>query len=252
EGSGFDAGTNTDQRSIIINELLVENLEIDTPIGYQLKIDSVNYTIVGVVKNFHFNNFYYENEPSIFTKAKGENYRFLTVRSLAGKEEKVYQNMRKQWAELFPETPFRGGYQEDIWGTFYEELDIQRVFTRNIAYIFIILTGLGLYGLVSLNVAGRIREFSVRKTLGAGAKHIAYGIIKQYILLATVALLFGAPISYVLAKANLDMMYPDPRPFGVDSVFIAVTILCSVLISVMLMQVRRVTKSNPVEGLKTE
>lgn len=110
--------------------------------------------------------------------------------------------------------------------------------------------GLGLYGLVSLVVAGRIREFNIRKTLGAGTKHIAYGIINQYILLSFIALVFGAPISYLLAKANLDMMYPDPRPFGVDSVTIAVAILRSVLLGVMLMQVRKVTKSNPVEGLK--
>ena len=123
---------------------------------------------------------------------------------------------------------------------------------RNIAYIFVILTALGLYGLVTLNVAGRIREFSIRKTLGAGTKHIAYGIIKQYILLSFIALIFGAPISYFLAKANIDLMYPDPRPFGVDSVLISVIILCTVLISVMLMQVRKVVKSNPVQGLKVE
>ncbi|WP_436514673.1 ABC transporter permease [Ekhidna sp. To15] len=252
EGSGFKAGLNTDQRSIMVNELFVENLGIDSPIGHRLKIDTNYYTIAGVVRNFHFNNFYYESKPTIFTKAKSENYRFLTVRAQQGKEEAVYQNIRKQWASLFPDTPFRGGYQEDIWGEFYEELDIQRVFTRNIAYIFILLTGLGLYGLVSLNVAGRIREFSIRKTLGAGTKHIAYGIINEYLLLSFIALVFGAPISYVLAKANLDMMYPDPRPFGVDSVIIAVVILCSVLLGVMLMQVRKVTQSNPVEGLKTE
>ncbi|MEO9483118.1 MAG: FtsX-like permease family protein [Ekhidna sp.] len=252
DGSVFDDGTLTDQFAIVVNELLVQSMEIDEPIGHQLKIDSANYTIKGVVKNFHFNNFYYENEPSIFTKAQSENYRFLTVRSREGAEEEVYKNVRQQWASYFPETPFRGGYQEDIWGSFYKELDIQKVFMRNIAYIFVILTALGLYGLVTLNVAGRIREFSIRKTLGASTKHIAYGIVKQYILLSAIALSFGAPISYFLAKANIDLMYPDPRPFGVDSVLIAVTILALVLLGVMLMQVKRVTKSNPVEGLKVE
>ncbi len=252
EGSTFDDGANTDQYTIIVNELMVESLGVESPIGHRVKIDSTNYRIAGVVKNFHFNNFYYENEPSIFTKAKKENYRFLSVRSEEGKEEEVFEAIRDQWINAFPETPFRGGYQEDVWGSFYEELNIQRVFTRNIAYIFIILTGLGLYGLVSLNVAGRIREFSIRKTLGARTKHIAYGIIKQYILLSIIALIFGAPISYLLAKANLDLMYPDPRPFGVDSVIIAVIILCTVLVGVMLMQVRKVANSNPVEGLKTE
>lgn len=252
DGSGFNEGAKTDQRSIMVNELFAENLEITTPIGHRVKIDSSYYTITGVVKNFHFNNFYYESQPTIFTKAKSENYRFLTVRSLEGKEEQVYKNIRNQWASLFPDTPFRGGYQEDIWGGFYEELGIQEVFMRNIAYIFVVLTALGLYGLVTLNVAGRIREFSIRKTLGAGTKHIAYGIVKQYILLSVIALIFGAPISYILAKANLDMMYPDPRPFGADSVLIAVVILSTVLLGVMLMQVRKVTRSNPVEGLKVE
>ncbi|NQZ75252.1 MAG: FtsX-like permease family protein, partial [Ekhidna sp.] len=97
-----------------------------------------------------------------------------------------------------------------------------------------------------------IREFSIRKTLGAGAKDIAYGVIKQYLLLAGIALALGAPLSFILAKMNINMMYPEPRPFGADSVIIAATILSLVLLFVLLMQVRKVLKSNPVDGLKTE
>lgn len=120
------------------------------------------------------------------------------------------------------------------------------------ASIAVLLASLGLYGLVTLNVAGRVREFSIRKTLGAGLKNIASIIVKQYAILTVVALIFGAPISYLFAKAYLDMLFAYPMPMGYSGITIAIVILIFVLLAVISTQIRKVSKSNPVEGLKVE
>ncbi|NQZ78583.1 MAG: ABC transporter permease, partial [Ekhidna sp.] len=83
KGERFSESVKGDQRALLVNELFVENLEVENPIGHQVTIDSTNYTIKGVVKNFHFNNFYYENEPTIFIKAQHENYRYLSLRAVS-------------------------------------------------------------------------------------------------------------------------------------------------------------------------
>ncbi|MEJ0057360.1 MAG: FtsX-like permease family protein [Bacteroidota bacterium] len=56
-----------------------------------------------------------------------------------------------------------------------------------------LLASLGLYGLMTLNVAGRVKEFSIRKVLGARIKNFAAIITKQYVLLFAIALVIGAP-----------------------------------------------------------
>ncbi len=252
EGHFFFENQQIGDRHVVVNELLIENLRVDKPIGAVIKIDNIPFTIVGVVRNFHYKNFYYENKPAVFTYSDPENYAYLTVKVKEGTELDTYDAIRKSWAALFPLTPFQGGYQEDAWGDFYQDLQMMKTFTRVIAMLFVVLASLGLYGLVTLNVTGRIREFSIRKTLGAGLKNIATQIIRQYMVLCLISILIGIPVSYFLVKANLDLMFPDPRPIGYTGVLIAALLLILVILLVLFVQIRKVLKSNPVEGLKVE
>ncbi|MEP5613477.1 MAG: FtsX-like permease family protein, partial [Cyclobacteriaceae bacterium] len=251
-GRFFEEQGESDRTSIVVNQLFVDNLALSEPIGAQVKIDSIQYDIVGVSKNFHFNNFYYENMPTIFTAAEQEDYRFLTMQVRNGAEQSAYESIQTQWSELFPETPFQGGYQEDVWGGFYEELGIMKKFTRAVAIVFVLLASLGLYGLVKLNISGRIKEFSIRKTLGADLKNLAKNVFSQYVLLSVTAVVLGAPLGHLMITAMIDMMFPDPRPFGFTGAAISATILVLVLVFVISTQIRKVSKANPVDGLKVE
>ena len=47
-------------------------------------------------------------------------------------------------------------------------------------------------------------------------------------------------------------MFPTPVPMGFAGILLAVSILLFVLLMVILTQVRKVIKSNPVDGLKAE
>ena len=252
EGRFFQPNQESDRTSLVINEFFAKTLAVDNLVGQTLKIDSVQYRIIGIVNDFHFNNFYYEQRPTIFTLAPEEDHRFLSLKVADQAKPEVYRALQQEWAVLFPETPFNGGFQEDTWPEFYEELNIQQRFTRVIAIIFVLLAGLGLYGLIQLNIKGRVREFSIRKTLGAGIWNLTSNIARQYIVIFGIAILFGIPAAHFLNKAMLDMMYPDPRPFGYSGAIISAILLVLVLSLVIATQVRNVSKSNPVDGLKTE
>ena len=205
-----------------------------------------------MIKDFHFNNFYYENVPTIFTVSDPEEYQYLSLKVRDGTQYDAYKNLQSQWASLLPEIPFQGGYQEDVWPGFYEDLGTMKKFTRAVAMVFVLLAGLGLYGLVKLNIAGRVREFSIRKALGASTKNIANNIFKQYLLLSIIGVVLGAPLGHFLNTAMIDMMFPEPRPFGFTGALISAIILIAVLSMVISSQIRRVSKSNPVDGLKVE
>lgn len=84
--------------------------------------------------------------------------------------------------------PFQGGYQKDVWSGFFEEVDTQERFMKTIAAIAVLLASLGLYDLVTLNVSGRAKEFSIIRVLGAKLGSIAVNISKQYVVLSVAAL----------------------------------------------------------------
>ncbi|MBV6646549.1 MAG: ABC transporter permease [Cyclobacteriaceae bacterium] len=252
KGRFFKANHQSDDTKLIINERLADNLAFEEPIGQVFRIDSGRYEIIGVVQDFHFSNFYYDVRPVVFKVAQPDEFRFLSMKVKEGSDLDIYRDLQKQWSLIFPEEPFMGGLQQDIWGMFYEDLDIQRNFMGNIAAVAVLLASLGLYGLITLNVSGRVKEFSIRKTLGAQRKNIAKNIIRQYAWLTGIALVTGAPVGYYLNQANLDLLFAYPKPDNYFGAIAAAMILLAILVMVVLMQVRKIARTNPIDGLRVE
>lgn len=252
EGRGFKDFEGSDKQAVVVNEFFVKNAGWTNPIGQQFTMDTMQYEVVGVLADFHSYSFAREIQPTFFTVASKEDYRFLSLKVRSGTEQKVYSAMQAHWTTLFPEVPFEGGYQEDVWGSYYGEIAIHGVVWRVIAILAITLASLGLYGLVKLNVTGRLKEFSIRKVLGAELKHIAVIIYRQYSVLFILALAVGAPISYTLIKLIFTTSYEYHMPVDFTGTTIAVTILIVVLLLTVSTQIRKVLKANAVDGLKTE
>jgi ABC-type lipoprotein release transport system permease subunit len=251
-GRGFREDSENDRRALVVNELLVHELKLTHPLGQQFEIDGVPYEIIGVVHDFHHRNFFNPIQPAVFTLAARNDYRYLSLRVEHGAEERTYQALLQQWAKLYPEIPFQGGHQADTWGTYFHSVNRSETFNKVIASIAILLASLGLYGLVTLNVSGRIKEFSIRKILGAGVKNITTGLLRQYVALITVSLLIGAPLSYFFARAYLAMLFAYPMPMDYSGTGIALFILLGIVLLVIATQIRRVLRSSSVEGLKME
>jgi putative ABC transport system permease protein len=208
--------------------------------------------VVGVLKDFHSESFFHPKKPTMFTLANETDYRFLSLRVAKGGSFAAHEKLKAHWAKLFPETPFQGGYQEDLWTQYYFSLDRSETFNKVLAIIAVMLACLGLYGLVTLNVSGRVREFSIRKTMGAGIQNISGLILKEYAWVIVIALAIGAPISYVFTDAYLNMLFTYHMPVGVLGVTLSLMLLALVLLVVIASQVNRVHRTNPVEGLKSE
>ena len=251
-GRPFHDHEGSDKRAAIVNETMAKNLGWDNAIGKQFKIDSISYEVIGVVEDFHSYSLENQIKSAFFTVANKEGYRYLSLKASPGREQETYALLKNAWIQLFPDTPFIGGYQEDVWGNYYTQIEIHGHVWRVFATVAVLLAALGLYGLVTLNVSGRVREFSIRKVLGANLKNLATNIFRQYYILFAAALIVGVPLSYYSIKAVLDFAYTYHMPISFWSVALAATILVVVLLSTVSTQVLKVFKSNPVNGLKIE
>ena len=257
EGRVFNDHEGSDSQAVIVNELLVKNMSKlisawDSPVGQRFKIDSTDYEVIGVAKDFHSQSFGKPIKPTFFKVADKADYRYLSLKVKPGTEKEMFSRLEASWIKLFPEIPFEGGYQEDVWANYFKEIGIHATVWNVIAIMAIILASLGLYGLIKLNVEGRNKEFSIRKVLGAGTKNIASSITRQYLVLFAIALTIGAPIGYLLAKFILDVAYAYHMPVDFSSSSISVLILITVLLITVSSQVMKVSKSNPMDGLKVE
>ncbi|MDW3191318.1 MAG: ABC transporter permease [Cytophagales bacterium] len=251
-GRTLELNRESDHRSVVINETMASRLGINDPVGQSIKVDSSNFQIIGLVKDFHANSFYLKVPPTMFTLARDEQLRYLALRTKSSRQKEVYAELMTVWASMHPEIPFLGGYQEDVWGNFDQSMEDGSNFWTALATIVTLIAGLGLYGLLALNVAGRSREFSIRKVLGARMENIAGILTFQYLWTFIITVGLAAPASYYMVKMIFELFYEYHMPLSYQFMFYSGTVLCMVMMLIIGIELKRLLISNPVDGLRAE
>ncbi len=252
EGRSFEKGREADFQNVLINEQMAKVLNPEGALGERFKSDTLSFSVIGIIKDFHQDDFSEQIEPMILKLSPEDQYAFVSLRAKQGTLISTYEALEEKWAELFPEKPFGGFYQEATLDNYFREIDGHGKLMRIVAGMCIILSCLGLYGLVSLNVASRTKEFSIRKALGAGLKNLAYVINRQFVVFLAVALLLGLPISYLLMDTLFETVYEVYKPITIIPFAIAFIIVVAMVFTTVSSQVKKVMTTSPTEGLRSE
>ncbi|MEL6560930.1 MAG: ABC transporter permease, partial [Bacteroidota bacterium] len=253
KGRSLTDQTSDQQSSVVVNETFLEQMEWqDDPINKTFVLDSTRYKIVGVVGDFHYFSFYNSIQPVIITGLKNNTPKYI---SMSCDKDKIYQLERKTreiWAGIAPNDPFDVVFQEDTFNDFYSENRTNIILTIMVSTIAIILACLGLYGLLSFNIQKKLREFSIRKVLGADPKSIAKIAGKQYTWVLMIAFLLGAPLGYWGMSQLIGAVFPDPKGVSVIPLIVAVSVITITLIATVTGQVLKAINVNPANILRSE
>jgi ABC-type lipoprotein release transport system permease subunit len=252
EGRSFTEGMKTDEQSVIVNQLFIDRLGWDEIIGNTFVYDSTEYSIIGITDNFHYQNFWNEMSPAMLRMIPEEDFRYLSAKIKPGTALETAEFFEAKWKEVEPDLPFNGFFQDTVFDNYFNNIVGHSKLIGFTATLAIILSCMGLFGLVSLNVASRMKEFSIRKVLGAGSLSIARGVNRQYIWLLVIATVIGAPLSYYVMVAFLDSVYEYHTPVQIPSIglgIIAIFLIAAVTVSSLVV---KVIKTNPVNALRSE
>ena len=119
------------------------------------------------------------------------------------------------------------------------------------AFLAVLLSCIGLYGLMAYNVARRIREFGIRIALGARSSEIAGPIAREALLLTGIGVAVGVPVALALARLIQSQLYGiephDPLTMGA-----AVVALLVVAAGAAWVPARRAAKVDPMVALECE
>lgn len=256
DGNGFEtnvSATNDSQgKSVIVNETFVTNLGYNDPIGKIFKIEEVRYHIIGVVKDFHHRSFFNKVRPTLFLIENPNKFQYISLKVKPGTELKVREDLKTAWSDLFPDIPFDGGLQTETWGRYFDSLTAGSNIWGTLAVIVLILASLGLYGLVAINISGRSKEFSIRKVLGASLQHVSAIILRQYLAVFAIALLLGCFISYEVTETIFKTFYRYHMPMNYSFFIFSGSIMVFVILAIIGIQIKRVSDSSAVKGLKVE
>jgi ABC-type antimicrobial peptide transport system permease subunit len=230
-GSDF-AETEANEGSFIINETAARQMGFDDPIGKRLEL-GLQGTITGMVKDFHTKDMHSKIEPVfMFTKPISESPQRLYARIEAGKTKIALENLEKVWQRYNNEYQFTYTFLDQAFEKIHRT-DLRTGMLFNLfAVIAIIISCLGLFGLVTYTAETKTKEIGIRKVLGATIANVVLMISKDFLLLVGIAMLIAFPLAYWILNGMLqDFAYRVGISwwmFAVAALIVIVLTLCTV------------------------
>ncbi len=254
-GRNFSEDRPTDvTNAIIVNQSLVKSMGWEDPIGQTLpwKGEENPSTVIGVVKDFHFQSMESEIEPMLFHMDPDQGgISSVAVKMGQGMIAETLPKLESVWNEVAPFTPFNYWFLDDALALQYQDyLRWLRIMAAS-TVLAIVIACLGLFGLAGLTAVNRTKEIGIRKVLGAGIKHIMLLLNKDIVKLIVVSLVLAAPLSWYIMEIWLsDFAYRIEIGAGVF-VLSAIAALFIATIAVSYHSVKAALV-NPVDSLKNE
>ncbi len=184
-------------REYLVNEKFVSAMGLasaEEAIGKTLSVNERSAPIVGVVKNFHAQTFDAEIKPlCIMSDARY----FMTcgVKVNLHELKDRIAGIETIWSQTFPLHVFEYRFLDDYIAEYHAREEVMLKTIRAFSVIAILISCLGLYGLVSYMAEQKTKEIGIRKVLGASVGSIMVLFSKEFAKLILVAFMIAAPLA---------------------------------------------------------
>ncbi len=227
EGRDFIENSQRDaESSVIINEEMARVMGWENPLDKRIILrDTIALHVIGVVKDIYFQGGLWDPlEPMLMRYVDQSRFRYLSVQADVKNLMEVKALMDEKWKVVFP-------YELSTVRILEEQKAETALVNYNIKVMFIflgmlavLLSVIGLFNLVSLNLIKKMKEIGVRKVLGATIENITLKVSREFIIILSIASILGCIGSYYLTEmlmANIWAYYVPlgPLPF-IISVFL--------------------------------
>lgn len=245
-----------DSLSMIVNEEMLRLLKWEEGVGKKIGLqtgqnptDQTIYTIVGVIKDFHFATVHHKLEPMFILYS--ENGPAVAIKAEASSMPKTIAFIEETWKKINPGTTFEYNFLDEQFANLYQnEKAFASMFTHFTA-LAIIIAGLGLFALSAFTIEQRQKEIGIRKVLGASNGTILYNLSSEFIKLVLVAFILASAVSYfVMDKWLEDFQYSIT--IGAGIFFVAGAISIAIALFTISFQTLKAAMSNPVNSLRNE
>lgn len=237
----------------LVNETFVKTVKEFTPqtiIGKTINVYSLETTILGVVKDFHTNDFHEEIAPVCLYSDAGS-YSNCAVGIDMRNAPRLLPAIEKIWKGVYPQYTWSYDFLDDNIRKMYHAEEILLKLIQIFSSLAILVGCIGLLGMVSFMAMQRKKEIGVRKVLGASVSAILWLFMKEFIRLLLISLLIAIPVAwYVMHRWLQEFAFRLTLGPG-SFLWPAVITFVMVIVTISVKSVRAAL-ANPVLSLKNE
>src|SRR5438105_930416 len=254
QGRNFSPDFPSDSaNSVLVNQSFVKQAEWKNPIGQNINFwyDDKKYTVVGVVKDYHYASLNEKIGPQLFTMKKDNRYGMVYIKIKLNTAAASLQTIQKTFKQLFPVNPYNYTFMNEQNRKNYEAEAKWKQIMLFGAILTIFISCIGLFGLSVLSAEKRTKEIGIRKALGASVNSVVTILSKDFLKLVFFSLVIAIPAAWVAANKWLEN-YPYRITvnwwlFASAGIFVILIALITVSF-----QAIKAAGANPVKSLRTE
>ena len=253
KGRNFINGSRQDvDHSILINQKLAILLNLSNPVGSRVSIMNRNYEIVGLVDDFNYEHFFKKIGPCFLLMNDKAANRVLTIKLKKEQAGTLETALHNTWVKVMPDKPFEFSYQDQVYDISYNEARRTRSLLGSIAILTIIISAIGLFAQLALNISKRTKEIGMRKILGASFIQIARLMTRELFILLVIASVLFLPLTFYTIKSLFDSIYQYHIPVNIYFLILSFGVMILVAIITVSSLIYRAALANPVKSLRTE
>jgi ABC-type antimicrobial peptide transport system permease subunit len=239
--------------SVIVNQKLVADFGWKDPIGHTITLyDTTKLTVTGVVEDFYIGGVWQAVEPAMLRIIPSERFGLLAVRANPEDLASVLEDISIKWKNLKTNSIFGGRLQEDL---MQEEKDINgSIMKVNIflAIIATLLSLIGMYNLVSLDIIKRTKEMGIRKIQGAPLAVIMFLVSRKFIVVLIIASVIGCIGGYYMSKMLMDSIWDYFVDINAGMLLASASVMIIATGLTVIFKITRAAMKNPVISLRYE
>ena len=247
EGRNLSDQFSTDkQEGFLVNEAFVRSMGWSSGLGKSIEGFGHKGKVVGVVRNFYYKSLHNVVEPLIMI------YNTFPVSTVMVKIKPEDLGIVKEiYKKILPGRPFDYGFLDEAVDKQYRKDRITMSLFNGFTILAILVSCLGLYGLVALIAVQRTKEIGIRKVLGATMAQLLGLLSKDFLKLVCVALLIALPLAGIAMNKWLGS-YAYHIRVEWWMFFIPVVFVLMITLLVISRQLFKAALANPVTSLRSE
>ena len=189
--------------SIVINETLAKMMGPDSPVGKSFWRGSDKRVIIGIIKDFHHLPLDHRAGP-LMLHLNNNRVENIYVRLASQDVHETMSYVEDTFRKINPNSPFQAKFLDEIYGQMYQSYNQFGEIFFSFTILVILISCLGLLGLVSFLGQQKAKEIGIRKVLGANVRNILWLLSREFLLLVFIANMIAWPVSYLLMNSWLE------------------------------------------------
>ena len=240
--------------SVLVNETFVKKAEWKDPIGQTVNFwyhNNKKYTVIGVVKDYHYSSMSEKIGPQLFTMKNDNRYGMVFIKIKPGTAAASLKTIQETFKQLFPMNPYSYTFMNDENRKHYEAEAKWKQIMLFGALLTIFISCIGLFGLSVLSAEKRTKEIGIRKVLGASVNGVVTILSKDFLKPVLISLAIAIPAAWLAANKWLENY---PYRISLNWWLFASAGILVVLIALITVgfQALKAAVANPVKSLRTE